>query len=40
MIASARNLDLSAINQADAYLVKPFHQDVLFSFITHILKQS
>lgn len=40
MIASARNIDIAMINRADAYLVKPFHQDVLFSFIRHILKIS
>ncbi|MFH1999996.1 MAG: response regulator [Planctomycetota bacterium] len=40
MIASARSIDIAMINRADAYLVKPFHQDVLFSFIRHILKIS
>jgi CheY-like chemotaxis protein len=39
MIASARNVDISIINKADAYLVKPFHQDILFSFIRHIMKK-
>jgi CheY-like chemotaxis protein len=39
MIASARIMDLSIINKADAYLVKPFHQDILFSFIKHIFRK-
>ncbi|MHC4942950.1 MAG: response regulator [Planctomycetota bacterium] len=38
MIASAGNIDISMINKADAYLIKPFHQDVLFQFIRHILR--
>ena len=40
MIASARNLDISVINRADAYLVKPFHKDILFSFIGHLLRKA
>jgi len=39
MIASAGNIDFSVIDRADAYLVKPFHQDILFSFLRHILKK-
>jgi len=38
MIASAGNVDFASIHKADAYLIKPFHQDVLFSFIRHVLK--
>ncbi len=38
MIASARTMDIPMMEKADAYLAKPFHKDILFSFIEHIFK--
>ena len=38
IIATTRNLDMSRLEHADAFLKKPFHVDTLLSFVTHLLR--
>ena len=37
IIATTQNLDFSRLERSDAFLHKPFHADVLMSFVNHLL---
>jgi CheY-like chemotaxis protein len=37
IIATTRNLDISRLELADAFLQKPFHANALRSFVNHLL---
>lgn len=40
LLATAGSLDLADVHPADAFLVKPFQAEILFSFLDHLLRGS
>jgi CheY-like chemotaxis protein len=40
LLATAGTIDLNLVREADAFLVKPFQADILFSFLEHLLSNS